>query len=314
LQSPVNLQTLNEHCLVRSVSRRKATVFVDQTTVLDVSFPSKIPSVVVGDFVRIDRQTQSIVSVEQRKNILSRSYFGKTKELASNLDHLFIVSSGGALYTEDFIDRTIASCLFEGIPFSLLINKSDIPWEQKERLQCYQNLDIDILHTSTKVDDGLSSLHKFLEARFSDQSLLESNHPPIIAFCGVSGVGKSSLINHFVPGARQKTGDVSHTGQGQQTTTMAIAHRAPMFNGKEVIIIDLPGLQKFGVTHISSQSLQNCFPEIPPIAAHCRFIDCSHTKEPECAVIKAFEEGIIFSSRYKSYLRMRDEVLKYEQS
>lgn len=279
----------------------------------DVTIPSKIESIVVGDFVDINLSTSSITALHKRKNILSRSYFGKTKELAANLDHLFIVTAGGALLSEDFIDRTLASCHYEGISCSIIFNKIDILSENHDLSPCYEQLGINVLRTSTKVPGGLESLHKFLAEKFPAAAGHDPDQAPILAFCGVSGVGKSSLINTFVPGARQRVGDVSHTGQGQQTTTMALAHVATLAHDRRLIIIDLPGLQKFGITHIPSQALAHCFPDIAAWSPSCRFIDCTHTKEPECAVRNAAEQGTLFASRYKSYLRMRDETLQHEQ-
>ena len=194
----------------------------------------------------------------------------------------------------------------------MIINKSDIPSEHNDQLLTYPTSLFPRIETSTKTPDGIHSLKERFNSLFRNSESLHS-HTPIIAFCGVSGVGKSSLINCFVPGARQKVGAVSHTGQGQQTTTMALAHSTKLDGNFPLFIVDLPGLQKFGVSHIPSVSLANCFSDMATFTVNCRFADCTHTKEPGCAVREALEQGMLPNNRYKAYLRMREEIVAYEQ-
>ena len=273
------------------------------------TLPAKLDAVVVGDAVAIRTNTgeQELVveSIIARKNLLSRSYFGKTKTLAANLDRLFIVTAVGDLFSEDFLDRTIASCEYEQIPYSIVLNKTDQSWASFNRAELYQGIGVDLIYSSAKRSDGFEKL----EAHISAITDPNSERTPTYAFCGVSGVGKSSIINHFIPGSRQKIGELSTSGQGKQTTTMAMLYHCgsttifPAMN-----IIDLPGLQKFGVTHIPLTEIGRCFPEIKKVADACRFMDCSHIHEPDCAVLKSLASGDIQKSRYDTYLRIRQET------
>ena len=307
--------TPQRQALVCAVSRRIVSVINTDHHVEKAALPKKFDAVVVGDSVSLSQPSSksesSITAINRRKNLLSRSYFGKRKILAANLDRLFIVTSAGDLFSADFIDRTIACCEYERIPYTLLMNKSDLfsTAEGNEVAKTYLDMGVSLFHTSTKTPNGIETLRLYLKTLPPSDGELST-----YAFCGVSGVGKSSLINVFVPGTRQKVGTLSSTGQGKQTTTMGMlyycegdAELPPMH------IIDLPGLQKFGVTHVPLSELAHCFSEFRHPATQCRFLDCSHTKEPDCAVLEALSAGTIAKSRYDSYVRIREETKESEQ-
>ena len=123
-------------------------------------------------------------------------------------------------------------------------------------------------------------------------------------FCGPSGAGKSSLLNSVYPGFRLKVGSISDaTGKGRHTTTRAELMPLP-YGG---FVVDTPGLKEFGVLDASDEDLTAAFPEIAGVVAGCRFSDCSHIHEPDCAVREAIERGEIDADRFESYLKIRDQ-------
>lgn len=259
----------------------------------------------VGDYVEIDL-FGVITKVINRKNLLSRSYQGKTKRLSANLEHLFIVTAVKPTFNIAVLDRAISSCVYEGISFSIIVNKSDLNCsELDEYLACYKSLEIDIHTTCTKRDSGSDNLIKYIdERRFQT-----------IAFFGVSGVGKSSLLNQILKNERQKTGLLSNkSGQGKQTTSMASLHRTTLSNGSIIDVIDLPGLQHFGVCNIPLSDISYTFLDFKPLIANCFFRDCSHISEPNCGILTALMQNKLFKFRYESYLDMRKEIESNEPS
>ena len=130
----------------------------------------------------------------------------------------------------------------------------------------------------------------------------------ICAFAGNSGVGKSSLLNAMDPGLSLRTGEVSHAlGRGRHTTRHV--ELFPLAGGG--YIADTPGFGSFDIDqmeNIRPDELQNCFPEFSPYLGRCRFRDCTHRREPDCAVLEAVRSGLIPPSRHSSYVRLYEEA------
>ena len=125
---------------------------------------------------------------------------------------------------------------------------------------------------------------------------------------GISGVGKSSLINAMDPSLSLRTGEISLSHlQGKHTTTFYEMH--PLASGG--FIIDTPGIRGFGLVDIQPEELSTYFPEMLRVMDDCRFKPCTHTHEPGCAVKQALEEGTVSPERYSSYLGMLEEEHKY---
>ncbi len=215
------------------------------------------------------------------------------------MDYLYIVTCAGALFNTAFIDRALISAADQSIPVALIFNKIDIEQPPPPELDYYRRIGVEVLPTSVRTGAGVEQLKDALSK--SDYSL--------VVFCGLSGVGKSSLLNAIVPESRRDVAAVSErTGQGKQTTTQAEAFPLKRGGRRDLQIVDLPGFSKFGMLHIELSELNRVFPEFREAAQECDFTDCSHREEPNCGVKKRLALGLIEQFRYKTYLEIRDEI------
>jgi ribosome biogenesis GTPase / thiamine phosphate phosphatase len=288
-----------------SLSRRFAHVRLDTPadSPIRCHILNKFNHLTLGDRVVIEPEQEGyeVKGQLERKNCLLRSYFGKTKQIAANVDHLFIVTAPEPLFNTYFIDRALVSAFSEEIPVSLIINKADLMTSDTKKVLCiYDEFTDHIFFTEAKAAVGIEELRNYLN--FSA--------PTLVVFSGVSGVGKSTILNALIPGAAQRTAQVSRkTGQGKQTTSQALAH-ALVFDSSTapVLVVDTPGLQHFGLTHLSKGEVRDAFLDLAAFQAHCRFQNCSHLQEEECGVKKALQEGTLAYSRYESYMHIIDEL------
>lgn len=289
--------------IVTGVSRRKINIEDPLGVRSQAKLQSNLDEVVCGDRVEVELvgEENVVTSLIPRTNLFLRKFRERTKYLAANLDCLFVVNAVEPLFNTVFIDRTLASCVSAGIPSVLIVNKRDLGLDHtRSSIDVYERLGIKVIYTCAKEQDGIDSLI----------SILEEKALGVSALCGISGVGKSSIINRLVPSATQTVAEVSsRTGQGKQTTTMAIAHTRVGKNNQRQMIIDLPGLQNFGISHLSITELPNLFVEFAERSRDCKFLDCSHTEEPQCAIRAALKDGQIANSRYESYIGMREELI-----
>lgn len=257
----------------------------------------------VGDWVKITPTGSDyyITAVEPRRNYIIRRASNLSKEshiLASNIDMAILVCTiKEPVTTTTFIDRFLATAEAYNIPAMLVLNKEDL-WDDEDREYAegvkylYQTIGYEVLFTSTRNDSGIDLLAEKLKGKLS---LLAGN----------SGVGKSSLINKLVPGANLRTGEISelyHTGT--HTTTFSEMLMLPEGGA----VIDVPGVKGFGVIDFDKYSVGHYFPEIFKHSADCRYSDCTHRREPGCAVVEALENHYISESRYNSYLSILEEV------
>ena len=157
-------------------------------------------------------------------------------------------------------------------------------------IQLYETIGYECRAVSAKTHEGIEELHSLLEGKIT---LLSGN----------SGVGKSTIINHLIPGANLRTADISDAHQmGMHTTTFS--EMIPFGSGW---LIDTPGIKGFGTFDMEREELTSYFKEIFEFSKQCRFSNCTHTHEPGCAVLKAVEDHFIAQSRYQSYLSMLDD-------
>lgn len=258
--------------------------------------------IAVGDYVLLQKQdeekTGSITERLERRNSMVRKSVNLSKEthvVAANLDRAFLISTVVQPATSTgFMDRFLVTAQAYQVPVTIVFNKVDVCAEgtperaQLEYLEAvYQLAGIPTLRTSATTGEGLDSLTQELAA--SGVNLLS----------GHSGVGKSTLINALLPGTDLRTGEVSDAHQkGKHTTTFA--EMFPLPTGG--FIIDTPGIKGFGLVHLERDHLHHYFPEIFKKLDGCKFHNCLHRNEPNCAVKKAVEDGQIAEERYLNYI------------
>lgn len=257
--------------------------------------------VTVGDIVDIelekDKENAIITNIHERKNYIIRKSVKLSKQthiIAANIDQVFLLVTLKEPQTfTSFIDRFLATAEAYSIPAILLFNKLDIYnkdlLKEKQELQkIYRDIGYECLDVSAIDDINLNKLKKIMQGRVN-------------MFSGHSGVGKSTLINKIAPGLTLKTAEISTLHkQGQHTTTFAEMFELP-FGG---YIIDTPGIKGFGVVDFDEDEIGDYFPEFFNLKDQCKFNNCLHTNEPNCAIKQALEEGKIAYSRYRSYLQL----------
>lgn len=262
--------------------------------------------VVVGDRVGVEFSEEGegfIVSIAQRRNYIIRRASNLSKEshiIAANIDRAAVVVTIAAPVTApEFVDRFLVTCEAYKVPAVIILNKIDTARQHPELLQAFHNVYTSagyrIIECSALTGEGLEEVVELLR----DKTTL---------LAGNSGVGKSTLVNAIEPSAAAKTGAISEAHlQGKHTTTFS--HVYPLsFGGR---LIDTPGIRGFGLIDIKPEELYHYFPEIMKVSAGCKFYNCTHTHEPQCAVMEAVAAGLISESRYESYLKMLDDDGKY---
>jgi ribosome biogenesis GTPase len=257
--------------------------------------------VAVGDNVEviINKEKSAIIErVLPRQQILARPdplSAGKEQLIAVNLDQLVIVTSAqNPSFKAGLIDRFLVSAERENLKSVVVINKIDLAGKSEfiGFADAWRKLGYRVIFTSAKKKTGLSDLVEILKDKES-------------ALAGHSGVGKSSLINAIQPNLDIKTRQISQaSGRGVHTTTSVMMY--PLDFGGWVV--DTPGLKVFGLTGIDRKNLASYFPEINELSSDCRFSDCQHINEPDCAVKRAVDNKKIFSARYESYKRLWQQL------
>ncbi len=255
--------------------------------------------VVVGDRVVMDGGV--ICDIEPRRNYIIRKSANLSKQshiIAANVDIAFLVVTFRLPETPmEFIDRFLVAAEAYRIPVCLVFNKIDL-YSSKELRQVkqiediYRTIGYQAIETSVADGTGVDELKQIFSGRTS-----------VIA--GLSGVGKSSLINAVDPGLQARIGDMSdYHRSGKHTTTFAEMYELQTGGS----IIDTPGIRGFGLIHIEKEELYHFFPEIFKVSSGCSFHNCRHINEPGCAVIEAVETGGISISRYNNYRNMMDDT------
>ena len=257
--------------------------------------------IAVGDRVRVeltdDEEGGSVEEVLPRRSKLARASAGEgslEQVLVANVDQVLVVSAiRDPLFRPQLVDRILLGCERSDLDAIVIINKADreknnasgeesIPhW-----VDFYSSLGYRAFGTSVVDGRGVDQLRELLRDRIS-------------VFCGLSGVGKSSLLNAVQPGLALRVGKVSKRGarEGRHTTT----HSALLRLQDGGYVVDTPGIRNFGLFGLDARELPELFPEFRPHLGGCGFDDCSHTHEPKCAIKTALEAGSIAPSRYASY-------------
>jgi ribosome biogenesis GTPase len=260
--------------------------------------------ITVGDHVSFDvnAEGQALISnIEPRRNCIVRRASNLSKQshiIACNIDISVLVATVRLPETSTvFIDRFLATAQAYRVPTVLVFNKTDLYSEKDKELltgltRLYEHLDYKCFAVSAINEESISAL----KAELKDKIALFSGH---------SGVGKSTLINMIVGKTIAKTGGISdYHKKGMHTTTFSEMFTLP-FGG---YIIDTPGIKGFGTINMKTNEISHYFPEIFAKASACKFYNCTHTHEPQCAVLKAVGNREIAASRYDSYLSVLGDV------
>ncbi len=256
--------------------------------------------VAVGDYVNVDMfEVPRIEEILPRQNSLSRfseDSYQKEVILASNIDQIIITAS---VREPDLnlglVDRYICAGRIAEIETVICVNKIDLAesrHELEDKLNFYKENGIIVIFTSIQTGEGMEELRTILQNKES-------------VFSGHSGVGKSSLINFLQPDLNLKVSHVSdYTSKGIHTTTSSRLIEWK-FGG---YLVDTPGIKTFGLQREDKEKIYRIFPGVDVLSAKCKFADCSHDHEMDCAVKMAVEKGFFPLERYHSYLRIIESL------
>ena len=267
--------------------------------------------VAVGDRVRYELDGEAseehpavITEILPRDNYIIRRSTNLSRQshvIAANLDQAVIVVS--LLFPEiklPFLDRILVTCEVYKVPVLIVLNKVDLYREELPEMvadfrRIYEGAGYAVLETSARTGEGVDALRE----RCKDK---------INLFSGESGAGKSSLIKALDPSLNPKVGKISEAHlQGKHTTSLYEMYRL----GSGGFVIDTPGLRGFGLVDLEKEEISKYFPEMLREMDDCRFVPCTHTHEPDCAVKAAVDAGKISAERYNSYLGMLEEDQKF---
>jgi ribosome biogenesis GTPase len=254
-----------------------------------------------GDRVMVAQADESslvVESINPRKNYFVRADERQRQHIiAANLDQVLIVVAAKPLPSRDLLERYLLAVHSLGIEPVIVLNKTDLKVAADEtaagalvlaHMPEYEALGYTVIRTSCKTAPGITGLQSVLKDRTS-------------ILVGQSGVGKSSLINQLIPDIHIQTGELSNaTGKGVHTTTSTMLYQL----NDSGYLIDSPGVWEYGIWKLENRELAAGFLEFETFLGQCRFNNCLHASEPDCAIKAAVAEGSIRDWRYQSYLRL----------
>lgn len=294
------ITNFGKHLLVESLTEDT------KGNIIHCAVRQHLGKLVAGDLVTwqadLEENKGVVVQVAERHHVLTRPGFrGQTRMVGANIDQILVMAPIEPGIYPDMIDRYLVAAYQLDLPVIILVNKIDLvetdeDWEDiAELLMPYDELEIPIYPISTESHEGLQEL---LEA-------LDGKNNVIV---GPSGAGKSSLIQTLIPDIEIKISELSEsTGLGKHTTTNPILYHLPQQLGLTGNIIDSPGVREFVPTPCELHELEQAYPDFAPFLGQCKFHNCTHSNEPNCAIKQAVEDNELFSSRYQSFQRLREE-------
>lgn len=240
--------------------------------------------------IRLTSPTQGVIeSILPRSALLYRSDTSRQKVIAANVTQIIIVAAAVPAFSEELINRCLVAAESQRIKALIVLNKTDLAEPARAAfatLSLYGRLGYSLLQLSAKTDV---------------KPLLPYLHGHLSVLVGQSGMGKSTIINALVPAAERATAEISPTlDTGRHTTTHARLYHLDEISG----IIDSPGVQQFGLQHMSSEEVAWAFMEFHRYLGQCRFNNCRHIGEPGCALLQAVQEKKIDARRLDFYRKL----------
>jgi len=245
---------------------------------------------VAGDqviFQTISKSEGVVTALLERDNQLSRSY----KLIASNIDQLWLVVAVEPHYQFELIDRYLVVAENAGLPINIVVNKIELSRDLeriKYNFSMYESAGYQVVYLSVKDQINIEQFKTLLD---------DKTH----IFLGQSGVGKSSLINELIPNLNLRVNEISTKSKlGKHTTTNTTLYHIP--SGGD--LIDSPGIREFQLDDLSNKEILSGYREFKPFIGSCKFRNCAHINEPNCAIKEAVESGKIHHKRYENYLQL----------
>ena len=269
-----------------------------------ISAAAETLKLAVGDRVLLEQDdsgSTAIAEILPRRSRLARRAPGGghgERVVAANVDQVVVVFAAANPEPHPrMLDRFLVIAEANDLKARIVINKVELVGgvgAAHERWSLYERIGYPVHYTSVKQRLGLEEPHDAFAGVVS-------------ALTGPSGVGKSSLLNAMFAGLDLRVGEISESvNKGRHTTVGAYLH--PLPDAKGGYVADTPGLREVGMWALSPTELDQCFPELRPFLTECRFADCRHSVEPDCAVREAVSRGDVSVARYESFIKLREEL------
>ena len=285
--------------VVASYGKRYEVELADKSRISCVTRGKK-NDLACGDHViiKMTATTEGVVeSSLPRTSLLYRSNAIKSKILASNVTQIVIVLATQPSFYEALLNRCLIAAEAANIAPLIVLNKCDLPDidNAKSKLKLYSDLGYQVVHLSALED--IDIIKQYL-----------ANHQSVLV--GQSGMGKSTIINSLLPNVNVRTQEISTVlDSGKHTTTAThLYHLDEIGITEPSSLIDSPGLQEFGLNHLSNEQVESAFKEFRPYLGKCRFNNCSHSHEPDCAVLNAVKAETISPIRLAFYQQLSNEL------